>query len=119
MTSYRKLTPGGDFTFGGGSQDFYKDAEAVRQAVLTRLKLLQDEWWEDVEDGLPLFQSILGQSGSREDLDTIDLLVQDRILGTPDVTGVNDFVSSYSNRTYSCECTVDTTYGAIELEVIL
>lgn len=121
MIRVRKQSNEGDYVFGGSSQDFFVEAEAVTQIILTRLKLLKNEWWEDIEDGLPLFQSILDSSGNQDNLKGVDLLVQERILGTPDVQGITDFTSVFESdtRTYHFSCSVTTAYGEVALEVNL
>lgn len=101
----------GDYNFGKSGQDFLSGTLAVAQAVKTHLLLLKDEWWEDKEDGLPLFENILGLPGTPENLQSIDLLVQGRISTTTDVISIKDFVSSYADRSYSVACTVETKYG--------
>lgn len=104
---YRPLE-GGDMTMG---KPWLVNAAAVGQAIKTRLLLLQGEWWEQQEDGLPLFQNILGTRGDPNNLQAVDLLIQERILGTPNVANIIDFQSSYENRTYSFHGTVETTFG--------
>lgn len=115
---YRRIVDD-DYSFGNSAQNFVSGTVAVAQAIKTRLLLLQEEWWEDTEDGLPLFQSILGQPGTEENLQSIDLLVQDRIIKTPGVNGVKYFESTYTNRNYGVSCTVETMYGDAEIEVTL
>ncbi|WP_199242630.1 hypothetical protein [Desulfosporosinus fructosivorans] len=93
-------------------QDFLADEDAVAQAIKTSLLLLRGEWWEDTGDGLPLFQNILGQSGTQEHLTSTDLLIKDRILSTQGVSQIQSFQSSYANRRYNVEnCTVLTNTG--------
>ncbi|WP_217364869.1 hypothetical protein [Brevibacillus sp. HD1.4A] len=87
------------------------DAAAVGQAIKTKLLLLKEEWWEQKEDGLPLFQNILGNTNT-SNLQAVDLLVQERILVTPNVSRILDFESRYQSRTYSFQCKVETTFGA-------
>jgi hypothetical protein len=110
---YRRLDSDNDYSVGQGRQNFLIGVEAVAQAVYTRLKLLQEEWWEDQEDGLPLFQQILGKFGQNGNKDAVDLLVRSRILGTTGVTGINSFSSTYtaSTRQYSFSCEIETEYG--------
>ena len=112
---YRKLDSSGDMVFGNGMNDFYTDAEAVAQAVKTNLLLFQGEWWESTETGLPLFQHILGQSGTPEHVQAADLLVQDVITSTPGVIRINDFKSAYESRKYTMTCTIQTQYGETEV----
>jgi len=109
----------GDYTFGKNKQNFISGVLAVSQAIKTRLLLLKNEWWEDQEDGLALFQSILGQPGTPDKLNAADLLIQDRIINTLDVTGIESFLSTYENRQYSISCVVNTKYGNAKLEVTL
>lgn len=116
---YRKLTGSGDYTFGGNQNDFYSGADAVAQAIYTSLKLLQGEWWEDTSQGVPLFQSILGQPGTPENRRAVDMLMQEAILGVPGVQQVTDFASSYAGRTYTItSCTVQTQYGEAGLQEV-
>ncbi len=117
---YRRLDSKGDYPFGRGKQDFIADTDAVAQAIKTRLLLLSEEWWEDQSDGTPLFQGVLGASGTPDNLNAADLVVQDRIINTENVTEIVEFTSSYVNRAYSIRCTVNTTFGTtVTLEVTL
>lgn len=114
---YRRLTPDDDYSFGQGRQDFISDVEAVAQAVYTRLKLLKEEWWEDQEDGLPLFQQIIGKFGPNGNKQAIDLIIKDRIAGTQNVTGIFNFTSEFNphTRQYTFHCSINTKYGDTEL----
>ena len=90
--------------------------DAVAQAVYTRLKLYQGEWWEDIVDGLPMFQRILGYRNTQQ---AADILIRERIANTTDVSGIVDFNSSFDNssRKYSCKATINTVYGIVEVSI--
>ena len=57
---YRKLDNNGDYSFGSGFSDFVYDKNAIAQAIKTKILLFYGEWWEQIDDGIPMFQSILG-----------------------------------------------------------
>jgi len=116
---YRKLDSSRDYVFGGNQNDFLTGNLAVAQAIKTNLLLLQGEWWEDVDKGLPLFQNILGQTGTPENDSAIDLLVQGVISSTQGVTGIKDFTSSYEKRKYSVSCTAETIYGDTVIQEVI
>ncbi len=116
---YRQLTSTGDYTLGQGNLNYIEKQDAVSQAVKTRLKLLLGEWWEDLEDGLPLFQVILLQRDNEEGKQTIDLLVQERILGTRHVTGISRFQSEITGREYQAKAVIDTEFGQITETTVL
>jgi hypothetical protein len=107
----------GDYSFGNNANDFQSGTLAVSQAIKTNLLLLYGEWWEAIDKGLPLFQNILGQPGTPENQQAIDLLVQGNISSTPGVLNIKNFKSTYENRTYSLICTVETQYGDATVEV--
>lgn len=110
---YRKLDENGDYMLGRRDQ-FYVDREAVTQAVKTRLRLLLGEWWENTEDGLPLFQEILNTFHAPDQrAEQIDLLFSERILGTQGVSEILSFDSDINmqTRTYSAHCLIQTMYG--------
>lgn len=108
MTMKYRSMQGGDYTMG---VPWLVNAPAVGQAIKTRLLLFLNEWWEQEEDGLPLFQNILGTRGDPNNLQAVDLLIQERILGTPNVSNIIEFKSSFENRTYSFHGIVETTFN--------
>ena len=112
---YRTLDENGDSTFG--NEKFLTGQEAVAQAILTRLRNLYGEWWENVEDGLPLFEQILGVYGGEAAREAVDLLFSQRIQGTRHVRGLASYEGQFDPQTrrYSAQCVVDTDFGEIEV----
>lgn len=91
------------------------DAEAVNQAILTRLRLFLGEWWEDVNLGLPVFQSILGQLGSSQGLAAMTLAVQQNIEGGPYVTSVDNVEVTFENGVLSITASAFTQFGPVAI----
>ena len=114
---YRTLDENGDSTFG--SRRFLTGREAVAQAIVTRLKLLYGEWWENTADGLPLFEEILGRYGGEEAREAVDLIISERIQGTENVTALVSYQSTFdpNTRHYGAICVVDTAFGETTLEM--
>lgn len=109
----RILDSNGDYTFGKNLQNYTYGTYAVGLAIKSRLKLLYGEWFMDTSDGLQLFDSIIGASGTPENILVADSLIKERILGTTDVTKITSFSSSYESRTYSFSATIETKYGTV------
>jgi hypothetical protein len=106
---YRTLDANGDYTFGvNGSNFLVNSAEAVAQAIGTRLKLIQGEWFLDQTAGTP-YSQILG-AGTES---TRDLAVQTTILETEGVTEIVDYASylNPSTRQFTVAATVNTQFG--------
>ena len=116
---YRRLDENNEYSFGQNSQDFTFDANAVKQAVYTRLKLLYAEWWEDLEDGFPYFQQIAGKPGNTQSLQAVDLVIRERIINTPGVVQIIAYEGAFNHETrqYSVYTKINTEYGDFELEV--
>ncbi len=115
---YRKLSGSGDYVFGLGPGNFYKDSpEAVAQAVLTRLKLFQGEWFLDLTRGTPYESQILGTGKAT----LYDSAIQAVILETPGVTGLASYSSGVDQvtRALYINCTIDTLYGTTPLVTTL
>jgi len=112
---YRKLDENGDMCFGAGKSDFLVDKDAVAQAINTKLNLLEGEWWEDISEGTPMFQSILGAAATDESRQAVDILLKDRIISVPNISTINNFVSSIDSisRKYTATIDIITTYGVI------
>ena len=128
---YRKMDVNGDYVFGLNEQGFLKDNEAVAQAVVTKIKLLKGEWWEDVSEGTPFFQSILGINATLESKIAIDLIIRDRILQVENVETIVTFKSEIDkieveveidnvSRSYMLYCELETNFGElIKVEIEL
>lgn len=113
---YRKLSPTGDYTFGNGQLDFYRDVpEAVGQACKTRLLLWLGEWFLDIAEGTPFMQGILGKHSQ----DQASTTIQDRVSGTQGLVDITNFVSEVDPdiRSYSAEFNIDTIYGPTAVEI--
>ncbi|MGA3827401.1 hypothetical protein [Pseudomonas chlororaphis] len=107
---YRKLDANGDYTFGHQQADFLRDSpETVAQAVSTRLKLDQGEWFLDKTEGMPWKTQVLGERTTA----TRDSAVQKRVLGTQGVTQIASYESEFDSETrkFTPTVTIDTTYG--------
>lgn len=109
----RRLDENWDYCFGRGQQSYLTGLDAVAQAIKSRLLLLYKEWWEDQEDGLPLWERILGASGGEENRKAVDLIIRDRISNTTGVVAVTEYSSSYERRNYTFTATVETLYGSL------
>lgn len=113
--TYRALSTAGDPLAGNGQGNFVSDINAVAQAIRTRLLLLQGEWWENLNAGTPVFQSMLGVSGSGRNPQAVVMLLKQRILGTPYVLSVSNVQTNYvpATRAFSFSCQVQTQFGTL------
>ena len=114
---YRKLDANGDYTIGTGADFLVNSPEAVAQAISTRLKLWQGEWFIDVTDGTPWNQEILGKRNGRNP----DAAIRQRILGTQGVTSIESYSSQFDGDTRGLfvTATVNTQYGQVSISEVL
>lgn len=113
---YRKLTATGDYSFGGGQRDFYRDVpDAVGQAVMTRLLLWLGEWFLDTDEGTPFMVGILGKH-SRE---LANVTIQNRALQTQGLTDLSNYESAIDpdTRGMSASFLIDTIYGPTKVQI--
>jgi hypothetical protein len=106
---------GGDMTFGQGLSDFYIDqAEAVGQAVVTRLRLQQGDWFLDRREGTPWKTRVLGHRTTS----TRDPVIKHRVLATQGVTEITDYFSDLNrdSREFAAQIGIDTIYGKTVVE---
>lgn len=114
---YRKLDAAGDYTLGSGQDWLIDSPEAVAQAVRTRLGLNLGEWFVDTSDGMPWSTEVLGKHTAL----TRDAVIKDRILGTPGVTEITDYSSTFDGNTrrFSVTATISTAYGTATVDTTL
>ena len=98
---------------GNGQDSFISDLKAVTQIIATRLRLFEGEWFLDLLDGLPMFQKILGSSGSVVNLKVVVNLISQRIKLSPYVTSVTNVKASYQNRNFKFSALAITPFGNV------
>jgi hypothetical protein len=120
--TYRQLGPApySEPQFGQGTGNYLQGSDAVAQAVMTRLLLFEGEWWESVNDGTPIWQQILGVPGPGGNTtlqQQIALLLQNRILSTPYVTGITSLQFSFdsSARSFQLSASIATAFGVTQI----
>jgi hypothetical protein len=113
----RALDPTGEPLQGNGQGNFISDLPAVAQIIRTRLLLLAGEWWENLNAGTPLFQSILGGSGSDRDAAAAALIFTQSILGAPYELSVANVSSGFnkSTRIFQFSAQAITLFGTITI----
>lgn len=112
---YRKLSPTGDYTFGQGIANFWVDRrEAPAQAVMTRLRLLKGEWFADTSEGTDWATRVLG----KYTISTYDPEIQQRIVGTKEVTALQEYQSLVNpdTRALRVSTRISTSYGEVRIQ---
>jgi hypothetical protein len=111
---YRKLAKDGDYRFGHAAQDFWVDVpDAVGQAVLTRLRLWQGEWFLDRDAGTPYQTQVLGKYTG----EIRDVMLQSRVLDTPGALEILSYSSDLNRDTrgFNVDIVIDTIYGQVPI----
>jgi hypothetical protein len=99
-----------------GNPDFtttLSDLDAVTQIILTTIKLFMGEWWENLNEGTPLFQKILGVYGvTTQSVSTVLLA---RIMSVDYVTGTSNVSCAYkaTSKSFTFSCDVQTKFGTV------
>lgn len=111
----RRLDSNWEPIFGNGKDAYISDIDAVAQIIAMKLKLFLGEWWMNRNEGIPMFQSILGASGSDKSRETIDSLIRSRILEVTYVTGIEGLKSTFDvdRREYKFVSAVNTQFGTV------
>ena len=96
-----------DYTFGYGLGNFYGGNMAVAQAIKTKILLFYGEWWENLGEGIPMFQSILGQTNPETIKSSFSMLVEQRILEVPGVESIKNIEVEYDKKNRSISSVID------------
>lgn len=110
----RHLDETGDLCING--QTFIFDQACIAQTIQTRLRLFLGEYFRDIDDGTPWFQSILGKNNN---LDEIESILRNRIARTEGVVRLISFNLDYDDATRSLSVSGSalTEFGLLDYEV--
>lgn len=110
----RKLDENGDIVTSG--KQFTSETDEIAQTIKTRLKLYLGEYFRDVTDGTPWWESILGKDGT---LSSKEAFIKNRIIRTEGVISILEFTTDFDSATreYSIAAAVQTTSGTTTITV--
>jgi hypothetical protein len=110
----RLLDADGDITTSG--TQFTTGVNEIAQTVATRLRLFLGEYFRDVTDGTPWWESILGKNGT---LSSKEAAIKSRIIRTDGVVRLTSFSTDFNinTRVYTVTAGILTTYGETEITV--
>lgn len=90
--------------------NFSDKAEAVVDSLMQRLSVIQKELWYNVSYGLPL----VAHNRSKLMFDSSTASI---ILSHPDVESILQFQSKIEKTSYSCNFSVKTKYGVVDVTI--
>lgn len=110
----RKLDANGEIVTSG--TQFTSKADEIAQTISTRLRLFIGEYFRNINEGTPWFQSILNKRGT---LSSKDAIIKQRIVQTDGVMGLLSYKADYNidTRVYFISAVVNTQYGEIPLNI--
>lgn len=88
----------------------------IAQTIATRLKLFKGEYFRDITDGTPWFQSILGKGGTFAQRDAY---IKNRVIQTEGVAQLVQYDADFdqNSRAYPINMQVLTDYGIEQLRI--
>lgn len=106
-----------DLVFENGKCPVVQErASVVAQRLLIRLRTFYQEWFMNVEYGVPYLERILGQKVKKT---TVDAIIQEHIYKERGVAEIVEFNSTMVNRNYSCRFRVRTDQGDTTAELTI
>lgn len=108
------LTTNGDWKIEKGDFVMVSDLEAITQSVLIRLQFFKDEWFADLDAGIPYFDSVFVKT---PDLGALRSVFRQAILDTPGVLDVLELELDLdgSTRTLNVSFRASTDLGEISV----
>lgn len=116
--TYLRLDGSNDTIWQG--QSALTDLYAVTQAIQTWIQLYMGEWWENLNIGTPMFQSILGSPGSPKNQTVMQNILTQQIQKVPYVISVDTVTVAYSpiTRAFSYKASVTTAFGPVTVTFV-
>lgn len=103
----RRLDKNHDWTFGQGFTNYAIESEAIAQNVQTRLCSFTNDWFLDLEHGLPWLE----QMGRNVDLGDWEIRIKKHVLQTDGVSKITSYESNLDPNTR--KLVIDITYQDI------
>jgi len=110
------ITSEGDFTFGRSLASYKTKSDAIAQNVVTRLRLFTDDWYLDVDSGIPWIELL----GTRGNSDRIRREVEKSVLQTDGVKSISklEITTDSENRGLSIELEYNDVFDLDVSEIV-
>ena len=92
----------GDLLFG---------TEAAASALRDHLRLFPSDWWENAEEGNPVFDLITVSQRTEQDARTLASALTAYLLAFPGIRTVSDVQASIERQVFSFSCIAHTESG--------
>lgn len=115
---YRPVDQNGDLMPCGTKQAVSVDADAVLEAVKSRLHLFRGEWWENDSIGFAVPDLLIETVRISHDTNMLSGYITAYIAQTPGVASVDHVDTSIEGHKMTYACSVTTIYDPTEREVI-
>lgn len=102
--SVRAIDSTGDWTFGKGRANYLTGSKEINQRVVTRLRSFTDDWFLDVNAGLPWFDLL----GSRNAEKRLLRQIEKTIAETPGIVTVDSI--ELTSRDLNRGVTIELSY---------
>lgn len=99
----RRLDHNHDWTFGNGINSYCTQSEAVAQMVKTRLWSFANDWFLDLEHGLPWLEKM----GKAVNLQALELRIKRQVLETQGVKELTAYQSQFDAESRSLTVSID------------
>lgn len=86
----------GDLAVVDGRLAIATDAQAIAQAIQSRLRFFRGEWFADARAGVPWLQTLLRKGTP---MDVVRSILRAEVLATPGVVGVPELTATVDTRT--------------------
>jgi len=110
------ITSEGDFIFGRSLASYKTKSDAIAQNVVTRLRLFTDDWYLDVDSGIPWIELL----GTRGNSDRIRREVEKSVLQTDGVKSISklEITEDSENRGLSIELEYNDVFDLDVSEIV-
>ena len=110
------ITSEGDFIFGRSLASYKTKSDAIAQNVVTRLRLFTDDWYLDVDSGIPWIELL----GTRGNSDRIRREVEKSVLQTDGVKSISklEITTDSENRGLSIELEYNDVFDLDVSEIV-
>ena len=115
MSMTWKLNASNDLVISGGTFQLVTGKDEVVQRVLVTLRHYWQEYWLNLQGGVPWYELILGRKNRK----LAEIILRKIILEVPGVDGISQFSTSFVNRLFGISLKLEVEDVVIDINEVL